>query len=78
MKKKELQDWNWNMLIQNKSKTNQEYINWLVETGQKYLKEREKRSFLTKLIEFIFGDFDALGSGIIKDYGEHNIRNAKL
>lgn len=77
MKKKELQDWNWNMLIQDKSDTNQDYINWIIKTGREYLKEKEKRSFITKLIVFIFGDTDVLGSGIIKDYGEHNIRNAK-
>ncbi|MCM1220800.1 MAG: hypothetical protein NC548_40545 [Lachnospiraceae bacterium] len=72
MLKSDKQNQKWNS-IDVSTKEGQEFKQWISDVGKDYIKERNNRSFFTKLFMFIFGDINVIGANIINDYGEQNI-----
>ena len=73
MKKIERQNQNFQEMINNTSKEGFEYTGFVKDVYKRYKEELENRSIFTKIIVFIFGDFNRLGESLVNDYGKHNL-----
>ena len=73
MKKIEKQNKNFQEMINNSSKEGVEYIGFVKDVYKRYKEELENRSIFTKIVVFIFGDFNRLGESLVDLYGKHNL-----
>ena len=73
MKKIEKQNKHIQEMINNTSKEGMEYIGFVKDVYKRYKEELENRSIFTKIVVFIFGDFNRLGESLVNDYGKHNL-----
>ena len=73
MKKLEKQNKNFQEMINNTSKDGVEYAGFVKDVYKRYKEELENRSIFTKIVVFIFGDFNTLGENLVDDYGKHNL-----
>ena len=73
MKAIERQNLEFKKLMDETSKENIEYINWISKIYKEYKKELKNRTLFMKFLVFIFGDFNLLGYDIVKQYGKHNL-----
>ena len=73
MKKIERQNQNFQEMVNNTSKEGMEYTGFVKDVYKRYKEELENRSIFTKIVVFIFGDFNTLGENLVDDYGKHNL-----
>ena len=73
MKKIERQNREFQAMVNNTSKEGVEYIGFVKDVYKRYKEELESRSIFTKIVVFIFGDFNTLGENLVDDYGKHNL-----
>ena len=73
MKKIEKQNREFQEMINNTSKEGLEYAGFVKDVYKRYKEELKNRSIFTKIVVFIFGDFNRLGESLVDLYGKHNL-----
>ena len=73
MKKIERQNREFQTMVNNTSKEGLEYMGFVKDVYKRYKEELENRSIFTKIVVFIFGDFNRLGASLVDLYGKHNL-----